>query len=183
MNLNVSVFKRCEIVLNSTKTYENPFLGVDIDAVFTHESGRTIKLPGFWNGGNEWKVRFSPDLAGEWNYTVACSDPDNASLTDAGTVTAKAAEPKTELEKHGYVTIPENGRYLTYADGKPFFYLADTHWQMPDYEHLNECNYPGCTCGSQFKHEVDDRVAKGFTVYQTYFDTAESDGGGNHARA
>ena len=42
MNISTNVFKRCEIVLHSTKEYENPFMDVDIDAVFTHESGRKI---------------------------------------------------------------------------------------------------------------------------------------------
>ncbi len=179
MNIKVNVFKRCEIVLHSDKTYENPFMDVDIDAVFTHEDGTVITLPGFWNGENEWKVRFASEKTGVWKYTVTCSDKGNASLCDSGEIAVEYAEPATELEKHGYVVIPENGRFLTYADGTPFFWLGDTHWQMADYERLHECNYPGCNCGNQFKHLADDRIKKGFTVYQTYFDSAESDGGGN----
>jgi hypothetical protein len=179
MNISTKVYKRCEIVLHSTKDYENPFMDVNIDAIFTHEDGTVITLPGFWNGDNEWKVRFASEKTGIWNYSVTCTDKENASLFDNGTITVEYAEPKNELEEHGYVTLRKGDRYLSYADGKPFFYLADTHWQMPDYEHLNECNYPGCNCGSQFKHVVDDRVKKGFTVYQTYFDSANSDGGGN----
>ena len=50
MNISTNVFKRCEIVLNSNKAYENPFMDVDIDAIFTHEDGTVITLPGFWNG-------------------------------------------------------------------------------------------------------------------------------------
>jgi hypothetical protein len=179
MNILTNVFTRCEIILHSTKGYDNPFMDVNIDAVFTHEDGTVIAIPGFWNGDNEWKVRFASEKAGVWNYSVTCTDNENPSLFDKGTVTVQAAAPKNELEAHGYVTLRKGDRYLSYLDGKPFFYLADTHWQMPDYEHLNECNYPGCTCGSQFKHLVDDRVKKGFTVYQTYFDSANSDGGGN----
>ena len=178
----VSVYKRCELVLHSDKEYENPFLDVAVDAVFTHENGRTVSLPGFWNGENEWKVRFSPDRVGAWSYVVTCSDEGNASLTASGTVTAEACEPSNELEKHGFVRLEPGKRYFVYDDGKPFFWLGDTHWQMPDYERLDECNYPGCTCGNQFRHAADDRVKKGFTVYQTYFDAAESDGGGNRHR-
>lgn len=179
MNILTNVFKRCEIILNSNKTYKNPFMDVEINAAFTHEDGTVITLPGFWNGENEWKVRFSPNKLGKWSYIVTCTDKDNTSLCDSGTIEAAACEPTTDLERHGYVTIVPGQRYMSYADGTPFFYLGDTHWQMPDYERLHECNYPGCTCGSQFKHLVDDRVKKGFTVYQTYFDSAESDGGGN----
>ncbi len=179
MNILTNVFKRCEIILHSDKTYENPFMDVDIDAVFTHEDGTVITLPGFWNGENEWKVRFSAEKTGKWTYEVSCTDKENTSLCDTGVIDAQPCEPKTELEKHGYVKYTEGSRYFTYGDGTPFFYLADTHWQMPDYERLHECNYPGCTCSNQFKHVVDDRVKKGFTAYQTYFDSANSDGGGN----
>lgn len=179
MNIKTEIYRRCEIVLHSTKTYENPFMDVDIDAVFTHEDGTVITLPGFWNGEDEWKVRFISEKTGKWTYTVTCTDESNSSLCDSGVIEAIYAEPRNDLEKHGYVTLKEGSRFFTYADGTPFFYLADTHWQMPDYERLHECNYPGCTCGNQFKHVVDDRVKKGFTAYQTYFDSANSDGGGH----
>lgn len=174
MNLSTQVFQRCEIVLHSTKEYANPFMDVAIDAVFTHESGRTITLPGFWNGENEWKVRFSPDRAGQWRYTVTCSDAENPSLTSSGLVDAAPCQAKTELEKHGYVRLEPGKQYMVYEDGTPFFYLGDTHWMMPDFERLHECNYPGCTCGNQFKHTADDRIQKGFTVYQTYFSAART---------
>lgn len=179
MLYNTGIYDRCELVLHSVKSYDNPFLDVSVDAVFTHESGRVVTLPGFWNGGNEWKVRFSPDRVGSWSYKIVCSDAANTSLFEDGTVIAADRERRTKLEEHGYIVIPEGKRYLAYEDGTPFFWLADTHWQMPDYERMNECNYPGCTCGNQFKHMVEDRIKKGFTAYQTYFDSAESSGGGN----
>ena len=173
MNIETRVYKRNEIILHSAKAYDNPFMDVEINAIFTHESGTVITLPGFWNGGNEWKVRFSAELAGKWEYAVSCTDHDNTSLFDNGTIdAAPCLEPKNELEKHGYVRLEKGKRHMVYADGTPFFYLGDTHWMMPDYERLHECNYPGCSCGNQFKHIADDRIKKGFTVYQTYFSGA-----------
>ena len=173
MKLSAVMYQRCEIVLHSTKTYENPFLDVNIDAIFTHEDGTRVTLPGFWNGENEWKVRFSAEKPGLWRYRITCTDQKNLDLYDEGEITAVPCQnPATELEKHGYVQLAKDKRYLTYADGTPFFYLGDTHWMMPDYERMHECNYPGCTCGNQFKHVVDDRKKKGFTVYQTYFASA-----------
>ncbi len=175
MKFTVEIYKRLEIVLNSDKTYDNPFTDVDIDAVFTHESGKVITLPGFWNGANEWKVRFSAELAGKWTYVITCTDGGNASLTGSGEIDALPCKnPRNELEKHGYVRLEEGKRHMVYGDGTPFFYLADTHWMMPDYERLHECNYPGCTCGNQFKHVADDRIKKGFNVYQTYFASART---------
>ena len=175
----VPVWRRCDIVLHSKTEYENPYADVEIDAVFTHEDGDEIRLYGFWNGGDEWRVRFAPTKVGRWDYTVSCSDEGNEGLHGVkGSVLAVENEGTTELDKHGFVRVSENGRYFVYDDGTPFFWLGDTNWQAPNYVSITRCNYPGCSCSNQFRHEVDDRLKKGFTVYQTYFDSAESDGGG-----
>lgn len=172
-------WKRTEICLRSAKTYENPFLDVEIDAVFTHESGFSIALPGFWKGGDQWCVRFAPTRPGRWAYTVTCSDGQNTGLQQKGVLDAQPAEGGTLLDQKGWVRLEENARYFVYDDGTPFFWLGDTHWQMPDYERMDACNFPGCKCGNQFMHLLQDRLEKGFNVYQTYPDSAEKDGGDN----
>lgn len=175
----VEVWNRTDIVLNSEKTYENPYLDVEITAVMTHTDGTEIKLYGFWNGENENRVRFAPTKTGVWNYVISCSDSSNTALHNIkGTILAVENDKKTGIDEHGFVRISDNGRYFVYDDGTPFYWLGDTNWQAPNYVSVTQCNYPGCSCSNQFKHEVDNRVAKGFTVYQTYFDSGESDGGG-----
>ncbi|MBR7063078.1 MAG: DUF4038 domain-containing protein [Clostridia bacterium] len=178
----VEVWKRTDIVLKSAKTYKNPYKDVDIDAEFVHEDGTRIHLYGFWYGGSEWHVRFAPTKAGVWTYTVTSTDADNPDLNGVtGTVSAVDNTGATDIDRHGFVRVSDNGRYFVHDDGTPFYWLGDTNWQAPNYVSITQCNYPGCGCGNQFRHEVDDRAAKGFTVYQTYFDSAESDGGGQRA--
>ncbi len=175
----VEVWKRTDVILKSTVEYENPYKEVEIDAVFTHEDGTKIPLYGFWNGGDEWRVRFAPTKEGLWSYEINCSDTANRGLhQQKGKLRAVKNTGTTALDQHGFVRISDNGRYFVYDDGTPFYWLGDTNWQAPNYVSVTQCNYPGCLCESQFLHEVNDRVAKGFTVYQTYFDSAESDGGG-----
>ena len=175
----VMVRKRTDVILVSTKEYDNPYRDVDVDAFFTHEDGTEIHLYGFWNGGSEWRVRFSPTKTGTWSYVITCSDGSNSSLSGVtGKILAVENNGATDVDRHGFIKIADCGRYFVHEDGTPFYWLGDTNWQAPNYVSVTECNYPGCTCGNQFKHEVDDRLAKGFTVYQTYFDSAESDGGG-----
>ena len=175
----VEVWERTDIILKSEKSYKNPYLDVDIDATFTHEDGTEIKLYGFWNGGDEWRVRFSPTKKGVWTYVITCTDGTNASLHNVkGSLLAVRNTGNTELSKHGFIKVSDNGRYFVYDDGTPFYWLGDTNWQAPNYVSITKCNYPGCDCGNQFVHEVNDRINKGFTVYQTYFDGGESDGGG-----
>ena len=177
--LTAEIWSRCDVILASQKQYKNPYLDVQIDAEFTHESGKTIHLYGFWNGENEWRVRFAPTLTGKWNYTVTCSDAENPDLHNIkGSIIAIESTGNSMIDRHGFVKISENGRYFIYDDGTPFYWLGDTNWQAPNYVTMNSCNYPGCRCGNQFLHELNDRINKGFTVYQTYFDSSESDGGG-----
>ena len=134
---------------------------------------------GFWKEGSTFAVRFTPNKVGKWTYTVTCSDTANEDIHGkTGVVLCKENDGSSETEKHGFIKIDESNRFFTYDDGTPFFWLGDTNWQAPNYIQTNACNYPGCRCNNQFKHEVDNRKAKGFNVYQTYFDSATSDGGG-----
>ena len=158
-----------EITLGSTVNYSNPDVDTQIDAVFTHTDGTKITLPGFWKEGSTWAVRFSPTKVGEWTYSVTCADKSNTGLFKGGKITATEGKNGTELSKHGFVTIEKGKHYYQHADGTPFFWLGDTNWQAFSHVSTTVCNYPGCNCGNQFKHIVDDRKAKGFNVYQTYF--------------
>lgn len=175
----VEVWARTDIILTSNKRYDNPYLDVEIDAVFTHEDGTEIVLYGFWDGGDEWRVRFSPTKVGLWSYVITCNDTANTRLHNVkGKLMAVENTGSSMIDKHGFVKISDDNRHFVYDDGTPFFWLGDTNWQAPNYVTIDKCNYPGCSCGNQFVHEVNDRLAKGFTVYQTYFDSAEMDGGG-----
>ena len=42
-----------EVTLQSSKTYENPFVEVELDAVVTQPDGKELRVPMFWAGGRE----------------------------------------------------------------------------------------------------------------------------------
>ncbi len=163
------IWSPAEILLHSSVDYENPYTATEIDATFTHTDGTTITLPGFWMQDEVWAVRFSPTKVGEWTYEITCKDVSNTGLFETGKIIATEATKDTEIAKHGFVTVESGKRYYQHADGTPFFWLGDTNWQAFCAVSTEICNFPGCDCGSQFKHIVDDRVEKGFNVYQTYF--------------
>jgi hypothetical protein len=60
--------------------------------------------------------------------------------------------------------VSENRRFLTTADGKPFFYLADTAWEL--FHRLNR---------EEASRYLEDRARKGYTVIQAVA-LAELDG-------
>ena len=175
-NYTGEVWSPVEIILRSSRPYANPYVATEIDAVFTHSDGTTIKVPGFWKGGDTWAVRFSPTKTGKWTYTVTCADESNEGLFKSGVIQARKSTKDTEIARRGFVTTQTDTHYYTYDDGTPFFWLGDTNWQAFTNVSTTVCNYPGCDCGSQFKHIVDDRVEKGFTVYQTYFSPDSGNG-------
>ena len=60
--------------------------------------------------------------------------------------------------------ISDNKRFLSHADGKPFFYLGDTAWEL-----FHRCNK------EETRTYLQDRAKKGFTVIQAVV-LAEVDG-------
>lgn len=60
--------------------------------------------------------------------------------------------------------VSENHHFLVYSDGRPFFYLGDTAWEL--FHRLNR---------EEVVRYLDNRVAKGFTVIQAVA-IAEFDG-------
>lgn len=84
-------------------------------------------------------------------------------LSIASAKTAPWPGPSVDFS-HGPLRVSRNHRFLVHADGTPFFYLADTAWEL--IHRLNR---------SQTVRYLEDRRAKGFTVIQTVI-LAEYDG-------
>jgi hypothetical protein len=164
-NHRVQQWQAVEIMLTSSVKYADPFQDVDVTATFTKPGSKAITRPAFWDGGLTWKVRFAPPQAGLWTMTTRATDGRNSGLHHVTrTVQCDPYSGNLDIYKHGFLKVSGNGRYLTYADGTPFFYLGDTHWIL-SHERFNTSNSPGVA--SQFKYTVDKRVSQGFTVFQS----------------
>jgi hypothetical protein len=166
---STEIWKAVDIALHSSKSYSNPFMDVEISATFTGPGGITLTIPGFWDGGNTWKFRFAPTATGTWSYTTAASDPTDTGLHgQTGTVMSQPYSGSLNIYKHGFVKADPSNRYLTYNDGTPFYWLADTHWMGLSYrERWGSSN--DSRWSSQYKGMVDKRVKQGFSVYQMNF--------------
>ncbi len=76
----------------------------------------------------------------------------------AGTAISQSSADDSRLK------VSDNRRYLVHADGKPFFYLGDTAWEL--FHRLDR---------EQATRYLEDRAKKGFTVIQAVA-IAELDG-------
>ncbi|MDZ4797383.1 MAG: glycoside hydrolase family 140 protein [Bryobacteraceae bacterium] len=79
-------------------------------------------------------------------------------LAVATTLFGQGSKPLSELK------VAPNGRYLVTADGKPFFYLGDTAWEL--FHRLNR---------EEATRYLENRARKGYTVIQAVA-LAELDG-------
>src|SRR4026208_402762 len=71
---------------------------------------------------------------------------------------------QTSRQSTGRLKVSENKRFLVKADGKPFFWLGDTAWEL--FHRLNR---------EDADRYLDDRARQGFTVLQAVA-LAELDG-------
>ena len=53
----------------------NPFLDVSFGASFQH-GHRSVEVDGFYDGDGVYRVRFMPDVQGEWRYRTHSSAPE-----------------------------------------------------------------------------------------------------------
>lgn len=143
---------------HSGKTYSDPGNEVELEVLFTGPDGTEQRVPAFWAGEHTWRVRFAPRQVGVYHYQGLCSDEGNPDLHGVqGTLEVAPYEGDNPLFRHGSLRVAVNRRYLEHADGRPFFWLADTWWMGL----CRRLRWP-----EDFRTLLADRVAKGFTVIQ-----------------
>jgi hypothetical protein len=118
-----------EASFNSSKGYADPFNEVEVDAVFRTPGGKELRIPGFWAGGQTWKLRYASPEVGTHKFRTICSDANNAQLHDVkGEVVVTAYTGDNPLYVHGPIRVAADKRHFEHADGTPFFWLGDTWW-------------------------------------------------------
>ncbi|AWG22802.1 hypothetical protein FFWV33_15335 [Flavobacterium faecale] len=107
-----------DITITTKSNSKSPFTA-RFGAFFTHQNGTKQEVPGFYNGNNEWVIRFSSSLEGEWTYVTFADD--KALDNKKGNVNVT----KNKADNHGGIVInkdkPQN---FFYQDGTPYFLLA-----------------------------------------------------------
>jgi hypothetical protein len=97
---------------------DNPFLDVTFEAEFIHNH-RTVKVAGFYDGDDTFKVRFMPGMEGTWRYTTRSSLP--ALNAHQGEFTCAAPTGGN----HGMVRV-RDAVHFVYADGSPYHPMGTT---------------------------------------------------------
>src|ERR1043165_9511360 len=91
----------------------NPF-DVDVRGDFTGPDGTHISIPGFYAGGNVWKIRFSPTKPGRWSMTTVSQVAALNAHTDADIECRTNSNPAI----HGGLSVdPVNRHHFIHEDG------------------------------------------------------------------
>jgi hypothetical protein len=153
--IQVTLHSRFEAAFKSALAYDNPVQDVRVVVEFTGASG-VERTEAFWDGENCWRVRFSPSQAGRWSWRTYCSPPDDSGLNGReGQFECLEAASQDEWIANGPLRVSMDRRYLEYANGRPFFWLADTAW-----------NGPLKSDEADWEHYLADRRLKGFSAIQ-----------------
>ena len=125
----VAIWDRVEVEFTSDRKYENPLYDVTLKVKLNSPTGQGHEISGFWDGGTTWRFRFQPNETGAWQYETDCSIK-----TDSGLHGLKGSFEVTEnnnphaIYSRGALKRPAGRYFLTYSDGTPFFWTADTAW-------------------------------------------------------
>ncbi|QYM78427.1 DUF4038 domain-containing protein [Horticoccus luteus] len=147
-----------ELALTTRGTYANPPEELLIDAVFVEPDGRELRVPAFWAGGQNWRVRYASSQVGTHGFRVESSRADERELAAlTGTVEITPYTGDNALLRHGPVRVAADKRHFEHADGTPFFWLGDTWWMGL----CHRLEWP-----QDFQRLAADRKEKGFNVVQ-----------------
>ena len=109
-----------EIVLPGTAA-GNPYLEVTLGAEF-RQGAHKVTAPGFYDGDGVYRIRFSPDRLGTWQFVTE----SNLAELNALEGSFECTEPSRS--NHGPLRIV-NTYYLEHADGTPYYSIGTTAYQ------------------------------------------------------
>jgi hypothetical protein len=117
------LFSVHEVELRATGSYTNPYLQLEADVVLTAPEGATRIAPLFWDGNARWKFRFSPDLPGEWSWTIRSRDSGLNGQT-GGFRAIESDRPGSIRPMRGFP------RHFERQNGSRFWFMGDTAWAL-----------------------------------------------------
>lgn len=105
----------------STQKHVNPYTEVDVLGEFVGPNGKKVLVPGYWDGGDRWNLRFAPGLVGDWTWRMRSNDPDLNGLEGAFECVAVDGQ-----ERAFFGVSPDRSHRRQFAtrEGKPVFPVA-----------------------------------------------------------
>lgn len=117
--VEIDQFGVCEIKLNSTKNYPNPYKDTQVEAIF-HGPSDIYNVNGFWDGDSTFKIRFSPNESGEWSVETRSADTNLHLNATFDCVQSSLSGGIATMNGYPY--------HFQTQDGIPFWWFGETCW-------------------------------------------------------
>jgi hypothetical protein len=135
-------------------TYDNPYKELSASATLRRPDGKEWRMPLFWDGQAVWTLRVSPDLVGEWSYSIQSADAGLNGRT--GSLRCVASN------RHGSIRPRRDyPRHFEYQDGTPFWFFGEKAWRVFQTDRTEKLDHASAM------HHVDVRAAQGFNYLHT----------------
>jgi hypothetical protein len=141
---------RFEQALKAAAEIADPLRG-EVLVEFAAPGVAPVDVAAFWDGGRDWKVRFSPEKTGAWKWRVKTAGFEPAS----GAFQAGEYKGANVLYRRGAPRVASGGRHFAHADGTPWFWLSCTGW-----------NAALLSTRQEWDRYLADRAQKRFTAIQ-----------------
>jgi hypothetical protein len=113
-----------EFSIGARSHVANPFRDAAVVGEFVSPTGHTNVVDGFYDGDQTWRVRFAPDVEGDWTYFLR---GEGVEIQERGQLRC------TPAMGHGPIRVhPDNPYAFALADGTPFFPMGDTCYGLFD---------------------------------------------------
>jgi hypothetical protein len=120
-------YSPCEIVfeLSEQEAASNPYLNVEIEAEFRSPRFRTFRMPGFWDGGRRFVIRFSPVDPGDWVFRISSNLPRFEGK--------QGSFPATDSQSAGFLKAANVHHWARVDDNNrtPHLWMGDTLYTLP----------------------------------------------------
>lgn len=140
----------------TSRTYENPFADVAVDAMFTAPSGASRSMPLFYDGDGIFKLRFNPGEAGTYKVQLS-SRPADPDFSKSFSFSVADSDARGFL-----VATPGDAWGFRFENGEPVFISGDTTYDLFAMEY----------CGGDATAFMRRRKAQGFNLFRTRLTTS-----------
>ena len=141
---------------STSRSYENPFADVQVDAQFTSPSGAARSMPLFYDGDGSFRLRFNPAEAGTWQVQLS-SRPADPDFSKSFSFTVADSEARGFLK-----ATPGDAWGFRFENGDPAFISGDTTYDLFAMEY----------CGGDAGAFLRRRKAQGFNLFRTRLTTS-----------
>lgn len=131
--------------------HDHPYRTVRATARFQGPDNRRWEIPLFWDGGQVWRFRVSPDAVGRWSWQIAGNDPGLDGRSGQFSVVASS-------RSGGILPMKKFPHHFQRQSGQPFWFFGDTAWALYTDDHDEKHNL------SAVQKYIDTRAAQGFNV-------------------